>query len=429
MSSKATIILVAACFIALVFLAAAPVPPTPPAPAALAEAPVPPAPAAPTWPVATAVVTAPVSDGETEVRVVTVEVPAAPAAPEASSYSWFGASGSWLGVSIADVDADRAAALALTETMGAEVKSVTPESPADKAGIKKGDVIMKYQGAKVRSVAQLTRLVRETPAGRQVEIEVHRDGSTLILEVEVEERRSRHDFHKIIRKINIPHIEIPDIEMPEIDIPDIELPHLNFIGAHHGTVLLGVSVEALTAQLRDYFGAEEDVGVLVRSVKEGSAAQEAGLRAGDVITGIDGETIDKPSSLRRALRERHGEQIEITILREQRERSLKATLPEEEDSGRHEAWEWSDEPPHAEPREELHEETEGVREHRDRMREQRSRMHEQRDRMREQRRHMLEEHRRLREEQIQLRDQARRLGDPGRRPRALKPAADGVVSI
>jgi hypothetical protein len=214
-------------------------------------------------------------------------------------------------------------------------------------------VITKYQGTKVQGVAQLTRLVRETPAGREVEIEVRREGTTLVLEAEVEERGGRHDFHKIIHKIEIPHIEIPDIDIPDIDI---DLESLKHLAPHHGTVLLGVSVEALTGQLGGYFGVEDGAGVLVRSVKEGSAAQEAGLSAGDVITRIDGETIDRPRTLRRALRERRGEKIEIDILRERRERTLTATLPKEEEGG--------------------------AREHRERMHEQRRLMHEERDRMR-----------------------------------------------
>ena len=270
---------------------------------------------------------------------------------------YFGASGSWLGVTIADIDDERAAELGLHEVAGAEVQAVLPESPAEKAGLKKGDVILTFQDTAVMGVAQLTRLVRETPAGRLVRLDVFRDGSTQTMEVELEKGRAGHDFRKIVRKIEIPHIEIPDFEVPDIDI---DSPHIvDNILSMHGTVLLGVSVESLNGQLREFFGVEGENGVLVRSVKEESAAAEAGVRAGDVILQIDDEGIDGPGELRRALRERRGQDVDITVMRERRERTLTATLPEESASDSEHWWEWTSAPD--EGTERLHEETDRIR--------------------------------------------------------------------
>ncbi len=93
--------------------------------------------------------------------------------PHARAYAYhFGAGGSWLGVSIDDVDAERSQELGLQETAGAEVKDVHSGSPADEAGLQAGDVILRYQGTRVEGARQLTRLVRETPSGRTVTIEV-----------------------------------------------------------------------------------------------------------------------------------------------------------------------------------------------------------------------------------------------------------------
>ncbi len=242
----------------------------------------------------------------------------------------------------------------LREVTGAEVQAVLPESPAEKAGLKKGDVILTFQDTAVKGVAQLTRLVRETPAGRKVRLDVFRDGSTQTMEVELEEGRGGHDMRRIVRNFEIPHIEIPDFEIPDIDI-DIR----RIVSAMHGTVLLGVSVESLHGQLREFFGVEGETGVLVRSVKEESAAAEAGVQAGDVILKIDDDEIDGPGALRRALRERKGQTVDITVMRERRERTLTATLPEESAGGMEHRWEWKSGPD--EGTERIHEEVDRIR--------------------------------------------------------------------
>ena len=77
---------------------------------------------------------------------------------------------SYLGIGVADITAERAKALNLKEERGAEVTNVAEDSPAAKAGIKEGDVVLEYDGAAVQGIEQLTRLVRETPVGRQVKI-------------------------------------------------------------------------------------------------------------------------------------------------------------------------------------------------------------------------------------------------------------------
>src|SRR5262249_42558508 len=71
---------------------------------------------------------------------------------------------SFLGVGIQEVDADRAKALRLREEAGVEVTRVDPDSPAEKAGLKEGDVITEYNGQKVEGLEQFSRMVRETPA-------------------------------------------------------------------------------------------------------------------------------------------------------------------------------------------------------------------------------------------------------------------------
>ena len=130
--------------------------------------------------------------------------PVSPAAPapaarprvtRASRVIEIGGSGSFLGVGVADIDAERAKALNLKEEHGAEVKAVDDDSPAAKAGIKVGDVILEYNGQRVEGMGQFVRLVRETPVGRQVKLLVSRGGATQTLTATVAERRGGRFFN------------------------------------------------------------------------------------------------------------------------------------------------------------------------------------------------------------------------------------------
>jgi len=233
---------------------------------------------------------------------------------------FFSSGGSWLGVSIADVTSERAKELNMKEETGAEIKAVTPGSPAEEAGLKRGDVILEYQGTRVEGAMQLTRMVRETPPGRTVSVRTLRDGETRAVRVKVTEHDADEHERTFHRRIEIPPIEMPDIELPEIP----------FIESLPSSFRLGVSVENLGDQLGEYFGVKDGEGVLVRSVRKGSPADGAGLRAGDVIVKVDGEGISDSADLRSALRERRGKTFPLTIVRDRREQSVSVTLPKAE---------------------------------------------------------------------------------------------------
>jgi len=211
-------------------------------------------------------------------------VPAAPPTPPVIQLrgASFG-SGSYLGVSLAEVDADRAKELKLKEAYGTEITRVEEGSPAEKAGLKPGDVVLEYNGQRVEGMEQLGRMVRETPPGREVRLLVSRNGATQTLTAMVSTRRGR------------PVETFPNIEIPEFHMPDIP----QFFTTMRSPVL-GVEVETLGNQLGDYFGVKE--GVLVRSVLKGTPAEKAGIKAGDVITKVDGTGVGTPNELSSAAR-------------------------------------------------------------------------------------------------------------------------------
>jgi serine protease Do len=184
--------------------------------------------------------------------------------------------GSYLGVTLADMDADRAKRLRLDEPKGVEVTRVEEASPAAKAGIKPGDVLLAYNGENILGAQQLGRLVSETPEGRKIRLQIWRDGRTQTLTVITEARRGpSFDLRRGV------HFDMP--EFRNIPIPDIPNPMLMWkISA------LGIECEPVDSQLAEYFGVKR--GLLVRSVAKGSPAEKAGLKAGDVLTSIG----DKP---------------------------------------------------------------------------------------------------------------------------------------
>jgi membrane-associated protease RseP (regulator of RpoE activity) len=258
----------------------------------------------------------------------------------------FRAGGSRLGVEIEDIDAGRARALKLREETGVEIRSVAPEGPGAKAGLKDGDVILEYQGTRVESARQLVRMVRETPPGRTVTLKVWRDGGERAVKATVEER----DREKVVRDFRRHRIVVPPIEVPDIDIPLIpELGHMPT------SLRLGASVETLTDQLAEYFGVKDGAGVLVRSVRKGSPGETAGLRAGDVIVRVDDRQVGDSADLRAALRGRRGEDVTLTVVRDRREQKLSVRMPKPEDTPAGRQFRWQD-------REEVREAMERARE-------------------------------------------------------------------
>jgi serine protease Do len=248
----------------------------------------------------------------------------------------FRSGGSWLGVQIADVDADRAHELGLKEEMGAEIQSVSEGSPAEKAGLKKGDVITEYQGTRIEGVAQLTRLVRETPAGRNASLRVWSNGSTRTVQVQVAERDHEHPgfrhWEYAPRAPAAPDAPEPP-EPPMIDLDDFDIPDVQVMMGPHGGPRLGAVVDSLGKQLAEYFGVKQGGGVLVKSVQKDGPGAEAGLRAGDVIVRIDDAQVEDEGDLRMALRERRGKEFKMTVVRDRREQTLSIPAPPEDRRG------------------------------------------------------------------------------------------------
>jgi serine protease Do len=219
--------------------------------------------------------------------------------------------GSYLGIGVAEITSERAKALNLREEHGVEITRVEDESPAAKAGMKPGDVVLEYNGQRIEGVEQFMRMVRETPAGRDVRLAVSRGGSPQNLVVRTGSRKNL-----FASRFGENAVEIPRIEMPAIRMPDV--PRM-FMTWRSG--FLGIDAESLDSQLAEYFGVKE--GVLVRSVSKGSPAEKAGLRAGDVIVRIDDKAVSTPAEVTSAVRTaRANKSVTVGVVREKRETSV-----------------------------------------------------------------------------------------------------------
>ncbi|MFO7691603.1 MAG: PDZ domain-containing protein [Vicinamibacterales bacterium] len=250
-----------------------------------------------------------------------------------------------LGVQIRDLGKDDLAKLKLSTPNGVVVDEVTSASAAEKAGVKAGDVVVQFDGENVRSAAQLTRLVRETVAGRQVKMGVVRDGKRMDLDVAPAEAENVFNVHVDREGPQQFHLErrTPAPGKPALPpgstlrwqqrtptpVPEGDL--LQWFGEggagnyvfSTGRGRLGVNVQDLTPELAAYFGVKD--GLLVNSVQVDTPAAKAGIKAGDVIGTVNGKTVSSSSELVKELADKEGE-VTVGVTRDKKPLSLKATL-------------------------------------------------------------------------------------------------------
>jgi serine protease Do len=178
----------------------------------------------------------------------------------------------YLGVAVQRVTPDLARSFKLDGPQGALVASVAHGSPAMKAGVRSGDVIVEYDGHRIGRSDELPRVVAETPIGKDVSLVVVRDGKRVTMPV------------KVARLAEAPERAVAESS---------------------SSAPLGLNVQTLTPALAKQFGLHESVGVLVRGVEGASPAADAGVQPGDVIAEIDRQPVKTVDDLERAIEKRH----------------------------------------------------------------------------------------------------------------------------
>jgi serine protease Do len=198
----------------------------------------------------------------------------------------------WLGVSIQPITKELAASFGLPDTSGALVSGVMDGSPAARAGLQQGDVIAKYAGRPVARGTDLPRAVAETPVGREVPLEVVRDGKRLTIAVKV--ARLEEDGPKVA-------------------------------AAETAGAKLGIAARALTPEQARALDLPAGRGVLVERVEDGSRAQTAGIEAGDVIVEVNRTPVTSVETLRTALA-KHPAGTPVLVLVQREGQSLYLTV-------------------------------------------------------------------------------------------------------
>src|SRR5467141_4183665 len=237
----------------------------------------------------------------------------------------FGDDGSsWLGVETHEVTAGKAKELKLSAERGVVLGKIVPDSPAAKAGLKENDVVTEINGQRVEGAAQFRRMIHEIPAGRSIQLTVWRDGRTQTISATLgKSEQGRHAM-----KMMTPTPGTFAFRMPEMP----EIPSMEWNGSMllSGQPRLGIDAEDLSGQLGAFFGAPDGEGILVRDVNSGSPAEKAGVKAGDVITSLNGERIRTVGELREKLSAKRDDKdrtVKLGVLRNKSEISLNVELP------------------------------------------------------------------------------------------------------
>ncbi|MBP7252101.1 MAG: DegQ family serine endoprotease [Alphaproteobacteria bacterium] len=190
----------------------------------------------------------------------------------------------WFGVRIQGVTQEIADSLGMGKPRGAMISSANADGPADKAGIKNGDVVLTFDGKEVTEMRRLPRVVAETAVGKTVPVTVWRDGKEITLNVKLGELESHEKAEEKTEKKLVKSSEPNQAGKESVDE-------------------IGVSVGALTAEYRKKFGIKPDVkGLIVLEVKPGSKAAERGLMAGDVILEIAQQEVSSTADITKGIK-------------------------------------------------------------------------------------------------------------------------------
>jgi len=224
--------------------------------------------------------------------------------------------GTWLGVVTQSVDYDLAEAFDLDLNYGVIVNEVVADSPAEEAGLEDDDIIVAVDGGQITDYDDLVDLLEDCSPGDVVVVKLVRDGEELEVEVELVKRPpGRYD-----RDWRYRYSYDFDYNPP----------------AGHSRPYLGVQVCDLTRQLGEFFGVEKGRGALISEVEEGSPAEEAGLKAGDVIIAIDADKVrDAGDLIEYILDTDPGDKVSVTVMRNKAEVMIEVEVVELRDGSRY----------------------------------------------------------------------------------------------
>lgn len=255
--------------------------------------------------------------------------PDPPDEPMDQPFSIFMYGGGFLGIYAENISRENMAQYHVNQVRGVGVTQVIKDSPADKAGLRKDDVILRIDGENVSSVRKLNRIVSEMAPDQSVRVSFSRGGA----EQEVTATVGKRNNQSFAGDLFSGGPQIWKWEGKEAKPFKFEFPDRRnlFDNDNDMAIILGnsrrigVSTMELTKQLADYFGITGGQGVLVTSVTTNGPAAKAGVRAGDVITAVDGEAVDSPGDIARAINRKKEGDVTLTIIRNKSQQTIHVT--------------------------------------------------------------------------------------------------------
>jgi serine protease Do len=235
---------------------------------------------------------------------------------------------SYLGVQTENVSKENAGKYNLSEPHGVAITEVVKGSPAEAAGLQNGDVIIRFDNEDVKSVNKLTRLINDVAPDQKARLTILRNGAEQEITVTMGKRPQAQFGGTLPQLVPMPPLEDFRIEREDgMVMPRLpQMPDGNVFRFYTGaTRRIGVVTEPLNKQLGEYFGVADGKGLLVMEVIENSPASKAGIKAGDVIVEVAGQSVSRPEELIRALgKEKEGD-VNLTVVRGKTRQSFKVT--------------------------------------------------------------------------------------------------------
>jgi serine protease Do len=271
------------------------------------------------------------------------QTPAPGAKGDSRTFSmFFDGDSSYLGVQTEEVTKDNFAKYGLREVRGVAVEKVVEGSPAEKAGMQNGDVIVRFNNEEITSVRKLTRLLGETAPDHQAKLTVIRNGGEREITATLAKRPTPKfeegsfgmTFPRGERVPLPPSGEFPTMPGPE-GFPRVEVmppgsPDQPFVWRSGSGRRIGISVTPLTKQLSEHFGV--DGGIMINDVRADSPAAKAGLKAGDIIVEVEGKAVKADFDLIRAINDEKGGDVTLTFVRDRNRQTVRVT-PEKAEAG------------------------------------------------------------------------------------------------
>jgi serine protease Do len=256
--------------------------------------------------------------------------PEPPDEPMDQTFSIFVEGSGFLGIYAENISRENMGRYQVNQVRGVGITQVMKDSPADKAGLRKDDVILRIDGENVSSVRKLNRLVSEMAPDQSVKVSFSRGGAEQEVTATIGKHTNRSFAGSVFPDGKVWRWDRDNAKPFTFEFPPGESRNL-FDNDNDMAIILGnsrrigVSTTELSKQLADYFGVTGGQGVLVTSVTVDGPASKAGVRAGDVITAVDGEAVDSPGDIARAINKKKEGDVTLTIIRNKSQQTIRVT--------------------------------------------------------------------------------------------------------